>query len=95
MAFWKYIQRNIFRYLENNRVKKENDETLNKIIEIMNLWFRGRNINEILSYLQNINKYNLKSKKVIESNKLELVVNGFINYSLRKINTKEIKNLLE
>ena len=75
--------------LENNRVKKENDETLNKILEIMKLWFTGEKNNEVVSKLKNINNYNLKSKKEIEKNKLELVVNGFINFSLRKISVKK------
>ena len=30
--------------LENNRVKKENDETLNKILEIMKLWTQVKKI---------------------------------------------------
>lgn len=90
------ISRRVFSdTLENNRVKKENDETLNKILEIMKLWFEGEKNNEVVSKLQNINNYNLKSKKEIEKNKLELVVNGFINFSLRKINSEEIKILLE
>ena len=61
----------------------------------MKLWFAGEKNNEVVSKLKNINNYNLKSKKKIEKNKLELVVNGFINFSLRKISSEEIKNLLE
>ena len=41
----------------------------------------GEKNNEVVSKLQNINNYNLKSKKEIEKNKLELVVNGFINFA--------------
>ena len=46
----------------------------------MKLWFSGEKNFEVVSKLQNINNYNLKSKKEIEKNKLELVVNGFINF---------------
>ena len=61
----------------------------------MKLWFSGETNNEVVSKLRNINNYHLNSKKEIENNKLELVVNGFINFSLRKINSEEMKNILE